>query len=59
MLDTEFGKKRSRNYEAKYGKNGEQLIEFLGSNPRFEDLVRADVFEQELTEDFEGIKTPN
>lgn len=43
VLDPEFGKKWSKNYEAKYGKNGEKLIEFLGSNPRFEDLVKADV----------------
>lgn len=43
VLDPEFGKKRRKNYEAKYGKNGENLIEFLGSNPRLEDLVRADV----------------
>jgi hypothetical protein len=40
-VDPDSGEKLSKPFQEKYGKNGEHLVDFLGSGPSRDNLIRA------------------
>jgi hypothetical protein len=41
LVDPEAAEKRSKPFQDKHGRHGEKLVEFLGSGPSRENLIRA------------------
>lgn len=45
ILDPDYGRKYSNEYQSKHGRFGENLVDLLGSGPSREELVANDVIE--------------
>lgn len=45
IVDPEFGRKWSNNYQSKHGKFGDDLVDLLGSGPSHDELVANGVIE--------------
>jgi hypothetical protein len=45
VLDPDFGRKWSNNYQSKYGRFGKNLVDLIGSGPTKQELIAKNVIE--------------